>query len=189
MSFIRCFLLGAVLIFSQPAAYAVSTSEMSPGLSPEMPLESRLRVTPAKPIDCDLRDYEKVNHVFGIEKVLETEDEVIFRLLSQYGHCEARFFHAHPVRAKYVYVAAMQSGPNFFRKQPVDSVHFEFDLVTIEVVLTFDKKRLFKKENFRRLYMEYHPLGAFNEYYRWYLDLILTERDETELKLTTQPRD
>ena len=120
--------------------------------------ETRLEVTPARPVSCAQYDHANVNWVYKINKIQESSEQVTFEFITQHGSC---------VNGKVVpaVVDERTAGVSVFRnglvmpwnKEGAEARLEQVSETELRVSIVFDKTILFKKKVERTLTMFFQP--------------------------------
>jgi hypothetical protein len=149
----------AVLLFTLVAAPAFANS-------------TNIVVTPEDPVDCHAQDYPHVNWVYNIEKLSETNDQVVFQFSTKLGACVNHKVVPEVLHTDLVLVDFIQN--NFllpWQKDPGSLSAAFMSPTELRVTLTFDKTRIFKTANREGFELTFYPYGAFSSLYTWDIEL------------------
>ncbi len=127
--------------------------------------DSKIVVTPVRPVNCKSDNDPHVNWVYGIKKLSETEEEVKFEFLTEYGACQGGQRRLTRIYQDLADVVIMQDRIHF-GKEGVKRKLFVKTETELRVELTFDKKYLFKKKSERNFAMFFIPGEIYAIYYQ-----------------------
>lgn len=148
--------------------------------------QSVISVTPARPADCQLQNYDRVNWVYEIQKISESEKSATFRFRTQYGACYYTRLEAAQLTPGWQAIGLM--GQDALWPWQKDPVKTKLELVSsteLEVEVTFDKTKLFKKRDQEYFYMQFFPNGlASRMFFPW--NVYVTATPTNGLKMAIQ---
>ena len=128
--------------------------------------------SPSRPVDCTSSDSQNVHRMrpFLIE---DSAEEFVVHLTSSIGVCFSGRFAAQPLIHDY---EATFIPERFFFKEPFDA-DFIYDEGQRqgEIIMRFEKKRLFKKHNLQKMdfYFGVHGKGHHPIYFKWFVSVML----------------
>lgn len=120
--------------------------------------ETRIEVSPLRPVDCKEFNYPTVNWIYKLEKLFEDKEEVVYEFVTSYGACVNGKVVATTVEEDMALVDVIRDGLVLpWQKEGVESEVKQESPTELRVRLTYDKKLLFKKKVERSFYMTYEP--------------------------------
>lgn len=163
---------------------------------------SSIIITPERPVDCLITSHPLVNWVYKIQKMDETEQEVKYQFITQYGSCHLNQVNPTAVNNRFASVFVMQTKNLWpWQKEGVKTKTSQFSATELLVEVTFDKTVLFKKSDSNNLMMSYQPgvnygpmyashgANGYVRYYqgqlvfRWNIELSLDQNRETKMSI------
>lgn len=126
--------------------------------------ETRLEVTPQRPVNCAQFDHAQVNWVYKINKVSESAEQVTFEFITQYGSCVNGRVVPVLLDERIARVSVIRDGFVMpWHKEGAEASLEQASESELRVTVVFDKTLLFKKKVERTLTMFFEP-GASTWY-------------------------
>lgn len=120
--------------------------------------ETRIVVTPERPVNCKDLDHAHINWNYKLEKMAESSQDVVYEFVTQHGSCVSGKMRPNLVEEKNAMVSVIRDGFVLpWQKEGVETEIFQESETEIRVRMTFDKRVLFKKKVERDLFMTYYP--------------------------------
>lgn len=122
--------------------------------------QTRIDIEPTRPVNCLEGDYPFVNMVYDIEKVSETATEVYFSFKTAHGSCR-NFAFVNRSIGKYPTALVDRKKMMLFKSSGVKTSVQKTADDEVEVVLKFNKEKVFKKSDGVKFIMAFYPDGVY----------------------------
>lgn len=164
--------------------------------------QTRIEVTPLRPVSCRVANYPLVNWIYELKKVEENRQAVVYEFITQYGSCVNGEVVATAVSEENASVGVLQDDFLLpWQKEGAKGEAQQISATELRVTLTFDKKILFKKKVLKTLTMSYRPgvkygpvylirnrIGGLETWqadlqFPWKIELSVDEVFDTQIKI------